>query len=117
MSDVIIAYIKYSGKDEYVRIKNQGAASQNMTSWKIQSYKNIDGGCEPTDQWYTFPSGYVLGAGASVRIHSGPDAYSNPPSDLKWTTRYIWHNDGDKAILYDAGSSVIDTYCYEECCP
>ena len=116
-SDVIIGYIKYEGRDEYIRITNQGATSQNMTSWKIQSYANTNGGCQPTNQWFTFPSGYVLNASASVRVHSGPDAYSSPPGDLLWTTGYIWHNDGDKAILYNAAGSVVDTYCYKECCP
>ena len=117
VSEVVIAHIRYETRDEYIRIANQGTASQSMTAWKIQSYKNIDGGCQPTDQWYTFPTGYILAPGASVRIHSGPDAYSSPPSDLLWTTGYIWHNDGDKAILYDATGSVVDTYCYRECCP
>ena len=116
-SNVIIGYIKYSGSDEYIRIDNQGTASQTMTGWKIQSYANRDGDCDPTNQWFTFPGGYVLNYGSSVRVHSGPDAYSNPPSDLKWTGGYIWHNDGDKAILYNAASTVVDTYCYKECCP
>ena len=115
--DVVIANIGYETRDEYIEIKNQGTASQDMTNWKIQSYQNIGGGCEPTDQWYTFPGGYILDAGVSVRIHSGPDAYNSPPSDLLWTTQYIWHNDGDKAVLYNATGSVVDTDCYNECCP
>ena len=115
--DVVIANIRYETRDEYIEIKNQGTASQDMTNWKIQSYQNIGGGCEPTDQWYTFPGGYVLNAGVSVRIHSGPDASSSPPSDLLWVTQYIWHNDGDKAVLYNATGGVIDTDCYNECCP
>jgi len=114
--NLVITYIRYETRDEYIQITNEGTASQDMTNWKIQSYKNIDGGCEPADQWYNFPSGYVLGPGASVRIHSGPDAYDNPPNDLKWTTKYIWHNDGDVGILYDATRSVVDSYCYGECC-
>lgn len=115
--DVVIASIRYETRDEYIEIKNQGTASQDMTNWKIQSYENIGGGCEPTNQWYTFPGGYILDAGSSVRIHSGPDAYNSPPSDLLWVTQYIWHNDGDKAVLYNTTGSVIDTDCYNECCP
>ena len=112
-----IAYIRYETRDEYIRITNQGSSWQDMTGWKIQSYANIDGGCQPTDQWYTFPAGYILDAGASVRVHSGPDAIHDPPGDLRWTTRYIWNNDGDKAILYDSAGNIVDTYCYGECCP
>ena len=117
VTDVVIANIHYETRDEYITITNQGAASQDMTGSQIQSYENINGGCEPADQWYTFPSGYILDAGASVRIHSGPDASSNPPNDLLWTTKYTWNNDGDKAILYNGADSVIDTYCYKDCCP
>jgi len=115
--NLVITYIRYETRDEYIQITNQGTASQDMTNWKIQSYANIDGGCQPTDQWYTFPAGYILDAGASVRVHSGPDAIHDPPGDLKWTTRYIWNNDGDKAVLYDAVGNVVDSYCYGECCP
>jgi len=114
---VVITYIRYETRDEYIRLTNQSTISQDMTDWRIQSYANVDGGCEPADQWYTFPAGYVLDAGASVRVHSGPDAYSDPPSDLRWTGRYMWNNDGDKGILHDAAGTVVDTYCYGECCP
>lgn len=117
VGNLTIAYIRYETRDEYIRITNQGSSWQDMTGWKIQSYANINGGCQPTDQWYTFPAGYILDAGASVRVHSGPDAIHDPPGDLRWTTRYIWNNDGDKAILYDSAGNVVDTYCYGECCP
>ncbi|MFW6116547.1 MAG: lamin tail domain-containing protein, partial [bacterium] len=80
-----------------------------------QSYANKGGYCEPTDQWYTFPSGYVLQAGASVRVHSGPDAIHNPPSDLKWTGAYIWHNDGDVGVLRDSKGVEVDRYGYGQC--
>ena len=75
-----------------------------MTNWKIQS---VEG-----DQWYTFPSGYVLGAGSTVYVHSGPDAQANPPTDLLWTRAYIWNNDGDEARLYDAQGGLVDSWAY-----
>ena len=37
--------------------------------------------------------------------------------DLPWVTQHYWNNNGDKAILYNAADEVVDTYCYEECCP
>jgi len=115
---VVIAGIRYETDDEYIEIRNQGTAPQDTTGWKIQSYKYNPDGCEPYEgQVYPFPSGYVLTAGASVRIHSGPGAYSNPPSDLLWVTQHYWNNNGDKAILYNAADEVVDTYCYEQCCP
>ncbi len=103
-----IGYVKYSGRDKYIRIDNIGGGSQNMAGWKIQSVVG--------NQWYYFPWGYVLQTGDSVWIHSGPDAINNPPTDLRWTTNYIWNNSGDKARLYN-GSSSVDDYCYGSGCP
>lgn len=109
-----IGTIQYSGTNEYIRIDNVGSSSQNMTGWSIQSYRNSD--CQPDpSQRYTFPSGYILAAGASVRVHSGPDATSNPPSSLRWTTSYIWHNDGDRGDLRNASGQVVSTYAYGSC--
>lgn len=34
------------------------------------------------NQTFEFPPGYVLAAGGSVQVHSGPDAYSAPPDHL-----------------------------------
>lgn len=109
-----IGIIQYSGTNEYIRIDNFGSAPQNMTGWSIQSYRNSD--CQPDpSQRYTFPSGYVLAAGASVRVHSGPDATNNPPGSLRWTTSYIWHNDGDRGNLRNTSGQVVSTYAYGSC--
>jgi hypothetical protein len=59
----------------------------------------------------------VLGAGASVRVHSGPDAFEDPPGDLFWSTAYLWNNEGDEAVLYDEGNGVVDRACYLNGCP
>jgi hypothetical protein len=75
-----------------------------MTNWQIQSVVG--------DQWYTFPSGYTLGAGASVYVHTGPDGYSSPPTHLLWGNAYIWNNDGDQAVLYNAAGQPVDSYSY-----
>lgn len=98
----MIAYIRYDAKDEYVRIRNQGTASQNMSGWKLKDEAN---------HTYYFPN-ITLNPDDSVRIHSGPDAYSNPPTDYLWTTAYIWNNDGDTGYLYDATGNLVDTYHY-----
>jgi len=36
----------------------------------------------------------------------------NPPSDVKWSTAYIWNNDGDEARLYNAAGQVVDNWAY-----
>jgi len=104
-----IASLIYDGRDERIAITNYGAQAQSITGWKIHSVVG--------DQWYYFPSGYTLAAGATVRVHSGPDASSNPPGDLLWTTAYIWNNDGDKAVLYNSAGQQVDSYCYKTGCP
>jgi len=104
-----IAYLVYEGDDERIAITNNGGQAQVMTGWKIHSVVG--------DQWYYFPSGYTLVAGATVRVHSGPDAISNPPGDLLWTHNNIWNNAGDKAVLYNSAGQQVDSYCYKAGCP
>ncbi len=109
-----IGTIQYSGSNEYIRIDNVGSGSQNLTGWSIQSYRNSD--CQPDPaQLYTFPSGYVLAAGASVRVHSGPDATNDPPSSLRWTTNHIWHDGGDRGDLRNASGQIVSTLAYGSC--
>ena len=103
-SDLRISCLVYSGRDEYVEISNYGAGSQDMSGWRIVSVVG--------DQSYWFPVGYVLGAGLYVRVHSGPDAYNDPPVDLRWMTGYVWNNGGDEAVLYDDEGSVVDRRSY-----
>ena len=101
-SDVVITYIQYDARDEYVRIKNRGTTDQSMSGWWLK---------DEADNTYYFPN-IALDAGAHVRIHSGPDAYDDPPADYLWTRRYIWNNGGDTAYLYDAAGRLVDTYSY-----
>jgi len=53
------------------------------------------------NQVFTFPEGFRLGKGKTVTITSGPKAYEDSPSVLKWTFSTIWNNDGDPAELLD----------------
>ncbi len=103
-SDLRISRLSYSGRDEYVEISNHGAGSQDMSGWRIVSVVG--------NQTYWFPAGYTLGTGSYVRVHSGPDAYRDPPTDLRWTMGYIWNNSGDEAVLYDEKGSVVDRKRY-----
>lgn len=81
---------------EIVTIKNNSTQNTDMTGWKLVS---VEG-----NQTYNFPSGYILKAGATIRIASG-----NAVGDLKWTGAYIWNNTGDQARLYDSGNTLIST--------
>lgn len=101
---LVIAELKYWSSDEYVKIANDGGAPQDMTGWRLLSVKG--------NQWYTFPAGYQLAPGAAVYVHSGLLARHDPPLHLRWTRRYIWHNKGDTAVLYDAAGSEVSRLGY-----
>ncbi|HZG70379.1 MAG TPA: S-layer homology domain-containing protein [Chondromyces sp.] len=78
---------------EVVAIKNNGNTSIDMSGWYLVS---VEG-----NQRFDFPDGYILKAGATVYITSGPNAKHQPPAYLKWTTANIWNNSGDMARLYN----------------
>jgi hypothetical protein len=98
-----ITELVYSGNDEYVAIKNTGAIAINLSGYRLQSLVG--------DQWYAFGE-HTLAPDATIRIHSGPAATANPPSDLLWTRSYIWNNGGDKARLYDPSGRLIASRGY-----
>lgn len=86
--------------DEYVRIDNVGGSEQALGQWRLVSLVG--------PQTYVFPA-YVLGPGASVYVHSGPDApAASEGNHLLWTRSYIWNNDGDTAQLIDAAGAEVD---------
>jgi len=99
-NNVVISRISLS--DEVATIENTGDSAVDLSGWKLVSVTG--------DQVFQFPSGYVLQPGATVRIHSGPDAVSNPPTDLEWTGRYIWNNDGDPGKLYNGQGELVSEY-------
>ena len=80
-----------------------------MTGWKLVSVVG--------PQTFNFPSGFVLGPGATVRIESYTGARNNPPAILFWSNAAIWANTGDKAELRDAGGGVVSSMCYLSGCP
>lgn len=94
--------LRITAKDldgEVVTVKNIGSTTVTMTGWILLSVKG--------HQSFTFPDGFVLNAGESVNITSGPSAVDNPPYSLKWTESYMWNQKGDPAKLYDPFRKVI----------
>jgi hypothetical protein len=104
-----ITELHYETTDEYVEITNHGNAPQAMAGWRIFSVVGA--------QWYDFPDDYTLAARSAVRVHSGPDAFGNPPTDLLWVTAHMWNNEGDEAVLYNAANEAVDSVCYGNACP
>ena len=100
---LVIGGLRCDTRDEYVRIDNTGGAAVNMSGWRILSVVG--------PQTYYFPS-YQLQPGASVYVHSGPDAPPTSGNNLHWTTSYIWNNSGDEArLITPAGAIVSQRSC------
>lgn len=91
-SDIRITSIDL--QKEVVTINNYGSTDVDVTGWKLVSVKG--------NQVYDFPAGFVLKAGETVKVVSGPGAVGDGVNTLKWTGSYIWNNDGDLGELWDS---------------
>jgi hypothetical protein len=98
-ADLYISALQCEGRDEYVRITNAGGAAQQLSGWRIISVVG--------PQVFDFPS-YSLAPGATVSVHSGPDAPPTGGDIFQWSRAYIWNNDGDTAELRDPSGALID---------
>ncbi|MBI4312372.1 MAG: lamin tail domain-containing protein [Chloroflexi bacterium] len=96
-------------KAEVVTITNTGDAPQDMTGWKLISQVGT--------QVFVFPPGFILDAGATVQITSGPNSRSQSPSVLQWLNadgnprkQAVWNDNGDPALLYDSAGNLVSSY-------
>lgn len=89
---------------EFMAVTNAGDVDVDLTGWTLYSVRR---GSE--DQTYHFPDGYILPAGATVRVYSGPGAEAAAAADggLFWTEDRMWNDEGDPAELYDAGGVMV----------
>lgn len=101
-TNVHIQNVDLASNPEVATIANSGAASVDMTGWRLVSTVG--------NQQYNFPDSFELGAGDTVQVVSGGNATDNPPTRLLWTNGYIWNNEGDPAELYDATDTLVSTY-------
>jgi hypothetical protein len=83
---------------ETARITNIGDQDIDVTGWTLVSLRG--------EQTFTFGS-FVLVAGNTVTVTSGPDAVHSPPAFIRWTNSRIWNNDGDPGELRDAQGQAI----------
>jgi hypothetical protein len=73
---------------EWVRITNNSSTRKTLTGWTLR---------DTSRHVYRF-STFSIGAGKSVRIHTGKGR--NTATDrYQGRSWYVWNNDGDKAIL------------------
>lgn len=91
--------LECNGRDEYIRILNDGESALDLAGWSIHSVVGAE--------TFTFPS-YSLEPGDTVAVHSGPDAPPTGGSNFRWTTEFVWVGTGDEAQLKDPAGTVVD---------
>lgn len=100
---VVIGELRCESRDEVVEIRNAGGAV-SLAGWRLVSVVG----------WQEYEFGDVtLAPGASVFVHSGPDAPAPTERDRLWSLSYVWNNEGDEARLMDASGGLVS----EAICP
>jgi micrococcal nuclease len=83
---------------ESVLVRNAGSLGVDMTGWVLKD--------ESSSHRYSFPAGYVLAAGAVVRVHTG--CGTDSADDLYWCNDgAVWNNDGDTAFVQDHNGNIV----------
>ncbi|NJP99333.1 lamin tail domain-containing protein [Streptomyces zingiberis] len=86
---------------EYVQLRNTSRSAVQLKGFTIRDNAGYT---------YTFPS-YKISAGKTVKVHTGKGTKS--AGHVYWGRGwYVWNNTGDKARLYNAGGSQVDTCSY-----
>jgi len=98
-SGVVVVSVDLAG--EVVTITNRSAQSVDVSGWVLVS--------EVGNQRFTFPSGTVVATNSSITVVSGPNATAGT-GRLVWTRSLIWDNDGDPAVLQDAGGREVSRF-------
>jgi hypothetical protein len=87
---------------ESVTVKNATTKPIALKGWKLS---------DAQAHVYAFPATYQLGAGKSVRVHSGTGV--NTATDLYWRVgNFVWNNDTDTATLKNAAAAKVSTCHY-----
>lgn len=87
--------------EEFVVIGNEGDRPVRLSGWVLRD--------ESASHRFAFPSGFELGPGAEVTVHTGcgePTA-----TDLYWCVAgsAVWNNDGDTVFLVDPSGNLAVT--------
>lgn len=83
---------------EWVRVTNYSSSAKTLAGWTLRDRSN---------HVYRFGT-YRLGAGKSVRVHTGRGA--NTATNRYWGKGwYVWNNDTDRATLKNASGVTVST--------
>ncbi len=86
-------------KEEYIKIRNSGSSSVDLTGWEIKDQED--------KHTYTFSS-FELEAGGIVTLYTAEG--SNTKNELYWGNgNPLWNNDGDTAFIYDSEGKLVNS--------
>jgi len=90
--------------DEYFTLQNKGSDPVDLTGWSVENERGLA---------FPFPSGFTLGAGAVVTIHSGTGA--NTAGILYWDAGApVWMTN-DIAVLRNGNGVIVHLYPLQSC--
>jgi hypothetical protein len=97
-SEISILNINYTAEDQWVEISNNGTSNASFNGWKL-----IDTTKAKT---YSFPNGFYLIPGKTVKVHSGQG--TDTSIDL-YNSKLAWDKT-DTAILEDSSGKIVSSY-------
>lgn len=85
--------------EEWIEVVNAGGRAVDLTGWGVRD--------ESASNRFSFPAGFRLGPGATVRIRTGCGA--DGARELHWCSRgsAVWNNDGDTVFVTDPNGNVV----------
>lgn len=104
---VAIETIANRSRHEHVVLRNNTTEAIDVSGWWI---KDDDG------SGLLIPPIEALPPNGILAICSGNGCVGDPQPSITSTTRNIWGNGGDAAVLCDAGGTKVDRYCYKDGC-
>jgi hypothetical protein len=99
-SKISILSVNYTAEDQWVEISNNDTSNISFTGWKLINMMKA--------KTYSFPTGFSLIPGITVKVHSGHG--NNTPTDL-YNSKLAWDKT-DTAILKDATGKIVSEYKY-----
>lgn len=92
--------------DEWIQLSNQGAASSNLTGWRLHNEENLT---------YTFPV-FSLSVGSQVKVHGGMGTNNNTDLFANTTTPLVNYK-ADVITLSDASGATVSRYNFNSSAP
>ncbi|AGB33804.1 beta-lactamase [Natrinema pellirubrum DSM 15624] len=98
-----------SPDEEYIVLENTADEPVDLSGFELRDREDgqVDGGLSP----FSFPSGFILESGETVRITTGEG--DSTETELYWGYNVnIWRDDGDVVRVADANGQVVLEHAY-----